>query len=136
MFKQAKKSALPDGRTNARQHTIRTLLNRTLKGRHPILYSPARICDIRTLAMYAIRGRSQTYHLVYTQTGATVCGLKTRALRLKIKHRETSLHQTPTRPLDRIICKHCVRMAEPSSAPLAEQSTLDSWFPDPNTQLN
>jgi hypothetical protein len=64
--------------------------------------------------MFAIRGGSLTYHLVETKTGLTVCGLRTIAMRVKRK-RGTGLSQTPTQPLDALLCKHCLRLSAPES---------------------
>ena len=62
--------------------------------------------------MYALRQDSPVYHLVDESTGLTVCGLKVQKLRTKFK---AVLSNTPTEPLDKTICKHCVRMSEPQS---------------------
>ena len=63
--------------------------------------------------MFATRGKSPIYHLVDADTGKTVCGHRARAGRLARKMSGVPLQQTPTRPLDKIACKHCVRLSEP-----------------------
>jgi hypothetical protein len=60
--------------------------------------------------MYATRRDSPVYHLLDTRPGLTVCGLRFRRLNRAAK---TVLTETPTQPLDKIICKNCVKMAEP-----------------------
>jgi hypothetical protein len=62
-------------------------------------------CDV-----YACRDDSAVYHLVDPATEETVCGLKVRRLHLKKK---SGLTNTPTRPLDKVICKHCVKLSAP-----------------------
>jgi hypothetical protein len=65
--------------------------------------------------MYALTGRSAIYHLMDTKSGLTVCGQKVRKVRVAKKAKETPLHWTPTRPLDKAVCKHCVRLAAPEN---------------------
>ena len=64
--------------------------------------------------MFAIRGGSRTYHLIDPGSGLTVCGLHTLAVRIKRKN-GTGLTHTPTRPLNAILCKHCLRLSAPDS---------------------
>jgi len=64
--------------------------------------------------MYALRNKSSTYHIFDPKTGLTVCGHRVSKIRRKFTSGESSLHWTPTQPLDRVLCRHCVRMAGPS----------------------
>jgi hypothetical protein len=64
--------------------------------------------------MYALTNRSSTYHLLDTKTGLTVCGQRVSKIRRKFTSGESPLHWTPTQPLNRTLCKHCVRAASPS----------------------
>ena len=68
--------------------------------------------------MYATREGSAVYHLINAKIGLTVCGLRFRALRLKKKN---ILTHTPTRPLNKTVCKHCVELAEPKEQILFTQ---------------
>jgi hypothetical protein len=77
---------------------------------YPLFSSAVR--DISQFPMYAIRGGSHTYHLVNTRTGLTICGLRPLPVRIRRKN-GTSLSHTPTRPLDSILCKHCLRLSAP-----------------------
>lgn len=63
--------------------------------------------------MYALRQDSAVYHLIDPATNRTVCGLK--FIKLRVKSR-AALSYTPTRPLNKTICKHCVRLSEPKRA--------------------
>jgi hypothetical protein len=72
--------------------------------------------------MYAIRGGSRTYHLVNTRTGLTLCGLPTLPVRIRRKN-GTGLTHTPTRPLDAILCKHCLRLSAPEDQVTLNQDT-------------
>jgi len=63
--------------------------------------------------MYAVRPGSGTYHLFDARSGLTVCGLRVSPIRVKVKSRAAPLRRTPTKPLDKAICKHCVRLSAP-----------------------
>jgi hypothetical protein len=84
----------------------------TVYRRNVYLLSPTAVRDIPHFPMYAIRGGSRTYHLVNTNTGLTLCGLPTLPVRIRRKN-GTGLTHTPTRPLDAILCKHCLRLSAP-----------------------
>ena len=67
--------------------------------------------DIRH-TMYAVRKGSSIYHLMERKGGErTVCGLKVRSLKVKLT---TGLTNTPTKPLDKIVCRLCVRYSKPT----------------------
>jgi hypothetical protein len=76
------------------------------------LYLYVQIHDISAF-MYAVSGGSAVYHLFDTKTGLTVCGQRVSKLRVKKRVKETPLQTTPTVPLDRTICKNCVKQTEP-----------------------
>jgi hypothetical protein len=61
--------------------------------------------------MYATREGSPVYHLIDTRTGRTVCGLYFHRISVKKK---PVLSHTPTKPLDKTICKNCVEMTDPN----------------------
>lgn len=61
--------------------------------------------------MYALRNKSSIYHILDPKTGLTVCGHHVSKIRRKFTSGEASLHWTPTQPLDKVVCKHCVRAA-------------------------
>jgi hypothetical protein len=63
--------------------------------------------------MFAIADASAIYHLFDTKTKLTVCGKTVSKIRVKDRVKETSLEWTPTRPLDRALCKGCLRITEP-----------------------
>ena len=57
--------------------------------------------------MYAVRKGSSIYHLMERKGGdRTCCGLKVRSIKVKLT---TGLTNTPTKPLDKIVCQLCVR---------------------------
>ena len=65
--------------------------------------------------MYAVRKGSSTYHLMERKGGdRTVCGLKVRSIKVKLT---IGLTNTPTKPLDKIICRTCIRMTSPNRQP-------------------
>jgi len=70
---------------------------------------PVSIGDINS-NMYAVSLGSSVYHLMQPRSNRTVCGLKVRPIRVKLR---TGLTSTPTQPLDKIVCKHCVRLTQP-----------------------
>jgi hypothetical protein len=65
--------------------------------------------------MYALRNKSSVYHLFDPKTGLTVCGQPASRIRRSFTSGEASLHVTPTQPLNKSVCKHCIRAAEPLS---------------------
>src|SRR5882757_839835 len=63
--------------------------------------------------MYALRNRGTTYHILDPKTGLTVCGHRVSQIRRKFTSGESSLHWTPNQPLNKILCRHCVRSTRP-----------------------
>jgi hypothetical protein len=63
--------------------------------------------------MYAVRVNSPVYHLYDRQTNLTVCGLRVSKMVTKPRSAGALLRRTPTQPLDKILCKNCVRFAQP-----------------------
>jgi len=80
------------------------------RSRTYILRVVARLDQWYKPTMYAVSIGSSIYHLMQPRLNVTVCGLKVRPIRVKLR---TGLTSTPTQPLDKLVCKHCVRLTQP-----------------------
>jgi hypothetical protein len=63
--------------------------------------------------MYAVRIGSPVYHLYDSRNKLTVCGLRVSKMVTRPRTVGPLLRRTPTQPLDKILCKNCVRLAQP-----------------------
>ncbi len=63
--------------------------------------------------MYAVRVDSAVYHLYDSQNNLTVCGLRVSKMVRRPRVAGALLRRTPTQPLDKILCKNCVRLSQP-----------------------
>src|SRR6266849_86644 len=87
----------------------------SLLGHRNWVVSLFEIHDITSGAMYAEASHSKVFHLFNPKNGLTVCGLKVGPITAKSRSREARLRRTPTRPLDKVLCKHCVRLSKPNT---------------------
>ena len=64
--------------------------------------------------MFALRNKGSIYHLFDARSGLTVCGQRVSQIRRSLTSGEAPIHVTPNEPLNKRVCKHCVRAARPS----------------------